>query len=308
VTNTLSRTLKLIVLLLLGIGLTLSYFALFDHESLNKLIQLAGYKKLALLRRTSPNVLINNSETILMPISEPLEFDFLPKAEILSMREKKLNPYEGKLIGTYTPFSDVFGQMVDKAPWWGLKGIFFYGPGNMAISGDSEEARFILNPFLLVGVQENNALVTKTAPGWYENYYPKPNSLIIMKDLNFHVNYDISGYNDHLRRVNAQSELNTLYISAYNARDMGYNFLSFESNGSSNIRIAKFDIPIELIQFIHKGGSCGYKDGCNNMSPYQEEFKFIVEKTPAHLKVRLWKNEPNSHLDEADANYLISIY
>jgi hypothetical protein len=46
---------------------------------------------------------------------------------------------------------------------------------------------------------------------------------------------------------------------------------------------------------LHKGGSCGFPGGCNNMSPDHPAVQEIkIQKLPALLEVFLWKKQPAS--------------
>jgi len=84
---------------------------------------------------------------------DPIELDGMTRAEVEQLRTYYVDKHP-ELVREYTPSSAVFGQIVDGLPWWGVEGQFCDGPGERGIDGDSEEARWVINPFLLLGVDE----------------------------------------------------------------------------------------------------------------------------------------------------------
>ncbi len=90
-------------------------------------------------------------------------------------------------------------------------------------------------------------------------------------------------------------------LFAYNAHDMNLNFLYLSYNDSSNIsKINPPNTPIAIKYFLHKGDSCGYPGGCNNMSPLIPEINDIeIEGIPAMEKFGCGNRNQNlssSHL------------
>ena len=61
----------------------------------------------------------------------------------------------------------------------------------------------------------------------------------------------------------------------------------------------------KFADYIHLGGSCRYKDGCNNISPMQYDKIFTVYKLPAEINLKLWKKEPVNKYMKADMYYRI---
>ena len=58
--------------------------------------------------------------------------------------------------------------------------------------------------------------------------------------------------------------------------------------------------------YIHLGGSCQYKDGCNNVSPMQNDKMITIRDLPAEINLKLWKKQPhNKYLTPADMYYRI---
>ena len=121
--------------------------------------------------------------------------------------------------------------------------------------------------------------------------------------------YKVQGYLDYLHHIGRYaSEKPLLSLSAYNARDFGFNFLAIDTNRSQNVRTL---IPSTTLapnlHFIHRGGSCGYPGGCNNMSPYQDEIEFSVKTLPAEVVVKLWRTRPAAPEVVADAIVVLKL-
>ncbi len=249
---------------------------------------------------TNRNSLLSAPSRIEVLLGGPAELDRMSRAEVLEMRRWALAPYIGRLIRNYVPSEEVFGQIEDGAPWWGLHGIYFYGPGERSIEGPAEESRLLLNPLLLVGVIESAAFVTKLTPEDGETFYPAPVSLVFEGGDRARVSYRLGGYVKHMNKAASSTVGRTLTVVAYNARDFGYRYLAFDRAHLSRVTVPKPDEPIALLQFIHRGGSCGYPGGCNNMSPYQATLDILVESFPAQLEVKLWRSEPQSAAQPAD--------
>lgn len=234
-------------------------------------------------------------------IQPPMELDFKSKAEVLQIRSDAAQKYPQLLAHEYRPSDAVFGQIVDGRPWWGLLGQVYYGPGENSIEGESEETRFLLNPYLLVA-----------ADFW---------SLGSM-DLSSALSFYCEPYN--LRWSPQRSSAEVTYAAAcaaqsghapyfdliaYNARDFNLNYIYVSYADSHNL--TKSDAPTEAYdnpQFIHRGNSCGYPDGCNNMSPQTPEIERIkILGYPASLVIRLWADKPASIAEPADMTFIIHI-
>ncbi len=230
-------------------------------------------------------------------LQKPVEFDFKTKAEVLQIRSEAVQKHPELLAGVYRPSEKVFGQIVDKRPWWGMYGEFYYGKGDRSIEGPSEEARFILNPFLLVAA----------------DFYSFWQGYLSEDDLPSY-NLTCQPYKLHWWPKEGRAEAtygekcvssrlsHTFELVAYNARDFNLNFVYVSYKESFNV--SKSDIPaspISIPHFIHLGSSCGYPGGCNNMSPYTPELVGLVFKDlPARLVIRLWQDKPVSPTQTAD--------
>ena len=95
------------------------------------------------------------SKTYKFEINQPRELDFASTEEVFKVRKKMIQAYPIFFSGNYNPMhSRAFKEVIDKKPWWGVKGMACYGPGEKGIAGVSEESRFIDNPFSLVSIEE----------------------------------------------------------------------------------------------------------------------------------------------------------
>ena len=217
--------------------------------------------------------------------------------------------------GKYDPrSSSVFRQIQEKKPWWGLKGLMCYGPGKLAIEGESDESRFIDNPFLLVTMEEGHALVLLKNKGNCPLSYPKPTDILFDSDkMTFRVNYNASAHEKNIAHTAAHNHMKspkmTYSFNGRNAVDFGMpyvyatNFKNLHFIESNNLTtyIQKFK------DFIHVGGSCGYPGGCNNGSPHQPPMDFQIDRYPASITFKLWKQKPTSVDEKADLLYEIKI-
>lgn len=253
-----------------------------------------SYKRLV----TRPNLLATaGAESI--RLHTPEELDFLTKEQVLARRRAAVESSPELFQPPYQPSEEIFGDITDGRPWWGIDGLYYFGPGQRGIDGLSEESRFILNPFLLVGLMEGRAYVTDLAPSGQVSY---PNPLSLTLDLAAKravVHYDVGAYFEHLKRISNNEPALTLV--AYNARDFGFHYLRVNEGASSGVRWMKTTKePEPIAQFIHTGGSCGYPGGCNNMSPFQEGMVVELVATPAKIEVELWREEPKDQSSSPD--------
>jgi hypothetical protein len=270
---------------------------------------------------------IMHSGVARIKLSQMRELDFKTKKEILELRRARVAPYFEAIrqhykrpapkqprrtlwqrifggtaeaapppTGDYKPSPAVFGQIVSGKPWWGMLGISYYGPGEKGIAGPSEESRFILNPYLFVGLIEKNARVFKGDDSFAREIYPIPRNLVMdFTTMKGEVTYAISTYMALAQQYGYQDAREPkLTLVAYNARDFRFNYLALDGERTKNIKYRKGAIhPIALKQYIHLGGSCGYQGGCNNMSPKQPALDIAVQQLPATIFTKLWKKRPS---------------
>ena len=255
------------------------------------------------------------AETYSFPINPPRELNFLDKDEIFRVRNQMISEYPIFFSGDYqAETSSVFRQIKGGKPWWGLRGLICYGPGELAIDGESDESRFIDNPFLLVSMEEAHALVLMDEKGDCPLSYSEPIDISFDKDrMTFFVDYNNSAHEQTLAMIaksNHYREPNMHYsFNGRNAIDFGVPYvyamevsnLHFVNGRNIGNTVYRFR------DFIHVGGSCGYPGGCNNGSPNQPETEFQIDRYPASITFKLWRKQPSSPDEPADLTYEMRI-
>ena len=246
----------------------------------------------ALLRRPWPNrnaLAIHElakTEHLDVALQPPIELDFKSKAEVLELRTKAAHTYPRLIAGDYRPSDAVFGQIVNGLPWWGILGAFHYGSGDRSIDGPSEQSLSILNPYLLA------------VPELYMRWEtPNPNLSLYCAPRRLrwyptNAQADVTYSTKCLRR----NSVRLFSLIAYNARDWNLNYIFVSYQDSRNI--AKPDpptTPYDNPQFLHRGGSCGYPGGCNNISPQTPDIDNIqIAGWPAEVVIWFWRHNPGS--------------
>jgi hypothetical protein len=275
--------------------------------------------------RPNKNALaIGANATITRPVDiaivPPVELDYQSRRDVLAMRSEAVYHYPELIQGDYRPSDHVFRQIKNGLPWWGMAGQFYYGSGDQSIDGPSEESRFIMNPYLLVGAELFG--LTFWLPGdleWDDDRitesdlnspdFPLTCDPALLQwwpeDARIEVTYQVSACIQRLNEWTVRPVDNTdigFSLYAYNARDFNMNYI-YVSYGDS-VHISKPDMPdyaIGIPHYIHQGGSCGYPGGCNNMSPYVPELDdLFINQLPAQVIVRLWEHEPGSTSETPD--------
>lgn len=248
----------------------------------------------------------NLSGPVEITVNEPVELDGISREELFRLRGDLVMNYSDLIVGNYHPSQAPFGQIVSGKPWWGLMGISCRGPGEQGIEGPSEESRYLLNPFLLLGVDEQLAWPTK---GDCFTVYPHLLSLTFDAQ-----NKTATAVYDIKRLFKEWKEVPRLFgpgfhLVNYNARDFGYNYVAIDRKRVMNVqpegKARIFHEPIYLAGFIHLGGSCGYPGGCNNGSPTQTDLFFDIKELPAEATCKLWKNKPANINQPADFIFVI---
>lgn len=243
-------------------------------------------------------------------LNQPVEFDFMTKDQILSLRKAHTDQYHYLVEKGYSPSFSVFGQIQDNKPWWGIWGQFCGGNGKQSIEGPSEESRFIMNPFLLLGIDESMSfsMGDDCLP-----VYPVPKSLYWdAVGAKAALTYDMSEFFEKKEKSGFKDcrwGYKTFMLVNMNARDFGYNYVLAVAELSKNVSPAKdsrmFKEASKMNEFIHVGGSCGYPGGCNNSSPDEKNLYFTVERLPARLYCRLWKNQTQDTGSKADFEFVL---
>jgi hypothetical protein len=251
-------------------------------------------------------------------LNPAVELDWMTRADVLDLRREAVYRYPDLIAGDYQPSEAVFGQIEDGRPWWGFKGQF-YGSGSRSIEGPAEESRYIVNPYLLVaantwfsGAMWGGTRITKKDLDHPDfPYYCLPESLWWWpEEARAEVVYPVSRCLDRMNQwtIEPQSASSAIFdLVAYNARDMNLSYMYVAYADSLNI--SKDDPPrrpYAIPQYIHRGRSCGYPGGCNNMSPSCPEIQRIsIEALPAQATIRLWEHKPLSVERPPDMTFVI---
>ena len=182
------------------------------------------------------------------------------------------------------------------------------GMVRIAPKGCLKESRFLANPFLLVCLSDVNAHRVRDSSLPPQEVYPEPVRLGWDRKGKFaRVAYIISKFFKEAKYYDYRP-LNEFELIAYNARDLGYNYLYIDRWQSKNIKfIFSGSEPILITHYIHRGQSCGYSGGCNNACPGSSFLKVKVLRLPAIAYIKLWRNAPKSKGDIADMVFVIEM-
>lgn len=82
-----------------------------------------------------------------------IELDYLTKEEVLQLRSEAVYGHPDPISSRCRPSEQVFGQIENGLPWWGIKSEFFFDNGSRSIEGPAEESRFIMFPYLPVAAE-----------------------------------------------------------------------------------------------------------------------------------------------------------
>ncbi len=243
-----------------------------------------------------------------VPIYELASLNGKTKQEIFELRKERVQEHAELAPSHYSPSEAVFGQIIDGKPWWGMLGICGYGPGQKSIEGPSRESEFVMNPYILIGLKNNSALIA-SGKGYIPSFsYPIPLALFWDKEAkSATVTYDVRSFWSWQKRMGDAASVGTLCLNTYNARDFGYAYFSIDPDYSENVSGAAVGKIAPNIQFVHCGSSCGYPGGCNNESPYQPETVIKISRLPAHASIKLWKNRPASVSAPADMTFIVEM-
>ena len=232
-------------------------------------------------------------------VNYPISLSYKTKKEVYEIRKK----YVAKSIfasDNYEPSDEVFGMIVDNKPWQSLN-ICKNNQREARVDGPSEEARFIVNPTMLVALE----FPFTWGPGNEADFCQNQINQLLPKKITYSKSKnEISVYYSML-----PFEADDVYFYQFNgvnAADLGYRYAYVDLNKSTYKPTFSQDENISnniaLFQnFIHLGSSCGVEGGCNNGSPRQQMLEFHVYGKPeGMIYLKLWLNRPNSYKDRAD--------
>lgn len=265
-----------------------------------------------------------DSPPLTIEILSPMEFDSLTRDEVYDLRRQAVARHPDLLGHDYEPADVVFGQIEDGLPWWGMDGLFYYGNGEQSIEGPSEESRFILNPYLLVGLDIWGWSVFNVPRFQWDASRITP-EMIAQNDFppvcqaqalhwdggnrQADVAYDVTAC---LAEINQWTvtpvtlEDGYFDIIAYNARDFNLNWIYIWYPTPDYPAVPMGDRPLKIPHFLHRGSSCQYPGDCNNMSPFVPQLDaYYLGSVPASVTAYLWKDEPDSRSSTPDMVFTI---
>lgn len=243
------------------------------------------------------------------------EYNYLTKKQIFDIRK---NHVKNSLFSKedYEPDTRVFGAIADSKPWWGTVTcgkLNYKGDYHERIEGASKVSAQMNNPDALVGLSlpflpwdlgYNKEFCTAD----YSKFLPisiqysEENNLIIAK-------YKLTkNFLKFRASVNRRNTRYPIQLSGLNALDFGYGYVYAYDTKNISMFDQNNNVTDDLKIFrdyIHPGGSCKYKDGCNNISPMQNDLMFTVTALPAEINLKLWKKKPMNKYVKADMYYRI---
>lgn len=243
------------------------------------------------------------------------EYNYLTKKQIFDIRK---NHVKNSIFSKedYEPDTRVFGAIADSKPWWGTVTcgkLNYKGDYHERIEGASKVSAQMNNPDALVGLSlpflpwdlgDNKEFCTAD----YSKFLPisiqysEENNLIIAK-------YKLTkNFLKFRARVNGRNTRYPIQLSGLNALDFGYDYVYAYDTKNISMYDQNYNVTDDLKIFrdyIHLGGSCKYKDGCNNISPMQNDLMFTVTALPAEINLKLWKKKPMNKYVKADMYYRI---
>lgn len=254
-----------------------------------------------------------------VPINPVAEFNWKSREQVLDMRRDKLNKFPQLISSPYKPYPPIWAAVEDKRPWWGTVGSCVWGAGPRSIEGPAEESRYILNPFLLVGVNPSTLQIwnpDKLKKEDFNNpnfpFFWYPESLTWIPEKSYATaTYNITKFQKDIAGTGAlrnQGEYcNRFSLVAYNARDFGYSYIWLNLGRSINVTNDNHSPePVFIRQMLHCGGTCRYDGGCNNMSPFTKEIdRLRLSALPARAVVYLWREEPTTLKTKPDFMFVM---
>jgi hypothetical protein len=209
----------------------------------------------------------------------------------------------------YQPTEPVYRLIADGAAWMSVRAFFVTGPSPDAGIGPSAEARYLFNPYLLLGAEFWSwSIWDAPAPQWSDAVKRAPTAKEIplyppLKSLIWEpsqrratATYDLTEFRERAKEhLKPLPELPVFGTTAYNARDFGIRFLQLNEARSVNIKNPKYSgPPIALRDHLADRGSlCGVTEGCNHrdgMSPEHDSIQIVG--LPAEAAFDLWQYRP----------------
>lgn len=241
------------------------------------------------------------SDDVSINLQAPIALSGKSKQEIYNLRKRAVANSIFR-NSNYEPSNEVFGGIEDYKPWISMNACYI--DNKAVVTGPSEEARFILNPTILVAIEYVYGAYCKEG-GYVPNLQAK--SVKYSKARN-----EITVVYEKL--PNETLSNGTEYsFNGINARDLGYKYAYIDKSRSTyDLIFTDKDTNIsttiaQFQDFLHTGGSCRHESGCNNGSPHQPMLDFEnshAKNTPYKqnkvIYIKLWKKMPNTLQDKPD--------
>lgn len=262
---------------------------------------------------------------VAVAIVPPAELDGMSRAEVIALRREAAARDSSLFVPDYAPNDEVYGRISDGRPWWGMEGQYLHGAGERSPDGPSEEARFLLNPLLLVGGGFTGMSIWNRRFRWKPgvdgtsfaaagiDLQPSARDLILWPDeRRAEVTYDVSAWvraAEPLVDGPVRAEGSDFNLYPINAHALGFQYAGIDLQRTRNLEPWKTsEDAVQLLHYIHLGRSCRYFGGCNNGSPRTPELDSIrLVELPATIAVRLWFAKPWSIADDPDFLFTIQL-
>ena len=275
-----------------------------------------------------PQLLLGADASVSGPVTvkivPPIELDGMSRAEVIALRRDAAARDSQLFVPDYAPSQEVYGTIADRARWWGMEGQYLHGAGDHSPDGPSEEARFLLNPLLLVGGTFPGLSIWSRRFRWRPEVgrasfeaagvelHPSPRDLTVWpKQRRAEVTYDVSAWLQAaapLIEGTVSAKRSDFELAPINARALGFRYAAIDLERTSNLEPRTSEDPIQLQHYIHLGRSCRAFGGCNNGSPRTPELDSIeMLGLPAEIAVRLWFGEPGSITDDPDFLFTVHL-
>ena len=245
--------------------------------------------------------------------------------DLLALREKQIEAHPELLARDYKPSRIVFKPIRNDKPWWSESGFYYYGFQNTIASGPPAEAHKIINPFELVSPEFWGLTIWNKVPiVWSQSglkpeelqgfpFYPHPSSLIYSpRKRQIEVTYNLSSFIDDLQGyISSPHTLSPPYmfgISAYNAHDFGFKFISFDTKNSSGVTAPKGAERISRNgDHLHYTSICKNTEGCNNGTYLIHilAYGIDIKSLPAVAVFNMWIKDPGDPGQPPELTYKI---
>lgn len=255
-----------------------------------------------------------SEQAIRIPFAQTAPLARYTTAQLLAIRKQRVGAPQQFMAREYIPSSVVFGALRSSGPWVSEAGFWALGRGMNSQEGSSHESLYILNPYLLVGAElwglsiwsrggqdpaiRWNPAVVKVDDLTRKEFplHPQPSRLL------WHGNSAEVTYNVSVFLLEAAPYVLTppkreniwFGLSAVNARDLGFDFISFNPKASSNVRDAGTGGDILPLNDHYEWSTKWDPKTPTNYRPLPptELNNFSISTLPATAVLNLWRNVP----------------